>query len=54
MFELGNIFENFDQKIKKHDILPKNHSFGIFWHFLVKIFKKYCQIQKFEEKKNCS
>ena len=32
-------FWNFDQKVKKHDFLPKNHFFGIFWHFLVKIFK---------------
>ena len=36
------------KKVKKHDFLPKNHFFGIFWHFLVTIFK-YCLIQKFEK-----
>ena len=39
IFELSNNFKNFDQKSEKHDFLPKNHFFGIFWHFLVKIFK---------------
>ena len=30
----------FDQKkIKNMIFLPKNHVLGIFWHFLVKIFK---------------
>ena len=36
VFELGNIFENCDQKVPKNDFLAKNHDF---WLFLVKIFK---------------
>ena len=35
--ELGNIFENFDQK--SDFFCQKNHFFGIYWHFMVKIFK---------------
>ena len=50
-FKLGNIFENFDQKV------PKNAKKVIFWQkscfltFLVENFQKYCLIQKFEKKK---
>ena len=31
IFELGNTFDNLIKKVKKHDFLPKNHFFGIFW-----------------------
>ena len=38
IFEWGNTYENFDQKKSKHMIFAKKSLFGIFWHFLVKIF----------------
>ena len=35
-----NILENVDYKSQKTwFFLPKTHFLGIFWHFLVKIFK---------------
>ena len=49
IFELGNIFENFDQKV------PKNTKKVIFWQkimffdFFGQNFQKYCLIQKFEK-----
>ena len=40
IFELGNIFKNFNQRSQKSwFFLPKYHFFGIFWHFFVKIFQ---------------
>ena len=54
IFELGNIFENYDQKV------PKNAKKVIFWQkimfldFFGQNFQKYCPIQKFEKKKEKS
>ena len=45
-FELGNIFENFDQKSQKTWFLAR-HLLALFGHN----FQKYCQISKFEGKK---
>ena len=39
IFELGNIIEKFDQKVKNVIFFGQNHFFGIFRHSLVKIFK---------------
>ena len=40
IFELGNIFQNFDQKSQKHDILLKNHFFFAYFGTLWSKFSK--------------
>ena len=46
-FELGYIFENFNQKGGKNMIFCQK---SLFWHFFVKNFQKYCLIKKFKKK----
>ena len=46
IFELGHIFDNFDQKSQKHDFLPKNHFFGIFGTFWPKFSKVLPNLKK--------
>ena len=53
IFNLGNIFENFDQKVSKNAEKVFFFFFFfqeiIFFDFFGQNFQKYCPIQKFEK-----
>ena len=51
IFEYGNSFENFDQKVIKHDFLPKNYLFWHFQHFLSKFSKILPKSEIWKKKK---